>query len=193
MDILSADSYRQVHLRETRARLKLADSERREFARELVRRNGSFRQATATSDSRSILGQLFSKMPPVDNVAHHSLSLSAWRVAVAFAVIVVFAQALTLCIVSFCSRTASPPSPPPVLHSEKHNAKIIPLPSSVCSLSPPVPCVTKLDDNDVPFFAPYHTNITPANPKLQPVTGYSHGVIAAGRTFLAGVKKSQGG
>ncbi|PBL01796.1 hypothetical protein ARMGADRAFT_1005316 [Armillaria gallica] len=130
-------------------------------------------------------------MPPVNNVAHPSLSLSAWRVAVAFAVFLVFA--FTLYMLSFCYRTASPPSPPPVPYSEKHSAKKLSLPSSVCSISPPVPCVTKMDDNDIPFFAPYHTNIAPADPKLQPVTGYTHGVMAVGRNLLAGAKKSKGG
>ncbi|KAK0455783.1 uncharacterized protein EV420DRAFT_1481224 [Desarmillaria tabescens] len=101
--------------------------------------------------------------------------------------------ALTLYTLSFCFRTTSPPSPPPVFSSEKHSVKRLSLPSSAYSLSPPVPCVTKMDDNDIPFFAPYHTNITPADPKLQPVTGYSHGVMAAGRNFLAGAKKSKGG
>ncbi|KAK0205930.1 hypothetical protein DFS33DRAFT_1272516 [Desarmillaria ectypa] len=129
-------------------------------------------------------------MPPINNAAHPSLSLSAWRVAVVFAVLLGFA--LTLYMLSFCYRTTSPPSPAPAPYSEKHGVKRLSLPSSACSLSPLVPCVTKKDDNDIPFFAPYHTNIVPADPKLQPVTGYSLGVMAAGRNFLAGAKKSKG-
>ncbi|KAK0479925.1 hypothetical protein EDD18DRAFT_1363935 [Armillaria luteobubalina] len=130
-------------------------------------------------------------MPPVNDVAHPSLSFSAWRVAVAFAALLVFT--FTIYLLSFCHRAANQPLPSPVPYSEKHNAQKSILPSSVCSLSPPVPCVTKMDDNDIPFFAPYHTNIVPADPKLQPVTGYTHGVMAAGRNLLAGAKKSKGG